>query len=462
MGTRAEPLDPHKLRSALADVRSDQGEIYRKSWVIVGHVDQNPQSIDVSATSEITDSSLGTFCSYLKNDEVMYCLLRMTTTFDMSNTVKFVYIHWIGEHVPFAKKGRYGVVSGSVEEYFTPYHLLIETGSLDDLTEENIIKKLEESSGTRNKVIEGSTAGRQERGFTAHSLKPQARTEPRSVAPAGINVEVSPEFIEAINDVRRDDTQTAWVLTGFQNGDIKKPLEVLATGVSDLNEMKGYLQDDQVQFALFRTSDVYDSIQTVKFVYIYWIGEKVKPMTKGKLSAYAGPIEKLFSPAHVTMMFSHKNDIQDHIIKDKLTMPRQLMNVARCYKKKPSDSRTADSPKTLSWTRSGHVLRAGVRHSNHSHIFKNILFHNKMKIGSTNWIKDRHSYNPHYSYKRTVHFNNKNRAQTNYLESKKWVIAKSEVMDGLSLVTRCQLINRSKEQMITVPNTLASFIDSFR
>ncbi len=48
----------------------------------------------------------------------------------------------VGESVPFAKKGRFGVVHGSVQEHFNPYHLLIETGSKDDLTEEEMIKKV--------------------------------------------------------------------------------------------------------------------------------------------------------------------------------------------------------------------------------------------------------------------------------------------------------------------------------
>lgn len=32
--------------------------------------------------------------------------------------VKFVYIYWIGESVLFIKKGKFGVVYGSVEVYF--------------------------------------------------------------------------------------------------------------------------------------------------------------------------------------------------------------------------------------------------------------------------------------------------------------------------------------------------------
>ena len=48
------------------------------------------------------------------------------------------------------------------------------------------------------------------------------------------------------------------------------------------------------------------------------MGESVKPLTKGKLSAYAGPVEQLFSPAHVTMSFSQKQEIREAIIRDKV------------------------------------------------------------------------------------------------------------------------------------------------
>jgi len=36
----------------------------------------------------------------------------------VESTVKFVYVHWVGESVPFTKKGKFGVVHGSVEEHF--------------------------------------------------------------------------------------------------------------------------------------------------------------------------------------------------------------------------------------------------------------------------------------------------------------------------------------------------------
>ncbi len=36
----------------------------------------------------------------------------------MSTTIKFVYIRWTGTSVPFTKKGKLGVIHGSIEKHF--------------------------------------------------------------------------------------------------------------------------------------------------------------------------------------------------------------------------------------------------------------------------------------------------------------------------------------------------------
>ena len=45
-------------------------------------------------------------------------LVRMTITIDMSETIKFVYVYWVGKDVPFTKKGKFGIKSGSIKSIF--------------------------------------------------------------------------------------------------------------------------------------------------------------------------------------------------------------------------------------------------------------------------------------------------------------------------------------------------------
>ena len=129
---------------------------------------------------------------------------------------------------------------------------------------------MEEGSGTRNHVIEGSLEGRQERGFTAHAVKKQVTTQLRNVAPSGASVEVTQELTDALMEVRQDTSDVSWMLAGFEDNNLKRPLALVAKGTGDISELRDSFLDDQVMYALYRTSDCIDDIKTVKFVYIYW------------------------------------------------------------------------------------------------------------------------------------------------------------------------------------------------
>lgn len=48
----------------------------------------------------------------------------------------------MGDKIPFGKRGRYGVVHGSIEEKFNPYHLMIETSSRDDFDTDKILQQV--------------------------------------------------------------------------------------------------------------------------------------------------------------------------------------------------------------------------------------------------------------------------------------------------------------------------------
>ena len=48
-----------------------------------------------------------------------------------------------------------------------------------------------------------------------------------------------------------------------------------------------------VLLLLFQT-DTVDEIATVKFAYVQWVGELVKPMSRGKISTHKGALENHF------------------------------------------------------------------------------------------------------------------------------------------------------------------------
>jgi hypothetical protein len=75
---------------------------------------------------------------------------------------------------------------------------------------------------------------------------------------------------------------------------------------------------DEVAIAFMRLTDVVDDIPTVKFVYILWCGEGVRPLTRGKLTTAKGDIEELLTPYHLHIEASTPADIKLNIIQDKV------------------------------------------------------------------------------------------------------------------------------------------------
>jgi len=49
-----------------------------------------------------------------------------------------------------------------------------------------------------------------------------------------------------------------------------------------------------LSYCFILQTDIVDEIPTVKFVYISWVGDNVKPMSKAKISTHKGALEEMF------------------------------------------------------------------------------------------------------------------------------------------------------------------------
>ena len=94
MSTEAEVTDIEALEQAIAGVRSDENGAERKAWVLAGHVGENPNQISVLDSDNTSGANICDFVSRLEDDQYMYGLLRLSSTYEMSTTVKFVYVQW--------------------------------------------------------------------------------------------------------------------------------------------------------------------------------------------------------------------------------------------------------------------------------------------------------------------------------------------------------------------------------
>lgn len=121
-------------------------------------------------------------------------LVRTVEKVDLSTTVKFVYVHWSGNDFPFAKRGRFGVVHGSIQERFHPYHIDFDISAKSEISQSLIDEKLALATGTKSKIIHPlDAANHQHRTFTASPSSQEAllnsKTGARGANIPGVNQE---------------------------------------------------------------------------------------------------------------------------------------------------------------------------------------------------------------------------------------------------------------------------------
>ncbi|XP_028402756.1 uncharacterized protein LOC114525569 [Dendronephthya gigantea] len=319
MSTEVEIENIDDFKGAISECRSDN---FETNWVLARHVDQQPNLITLAGFG---NNGIEELKESLEESEVMYGLVKVQEQIDQSNTVKFVYIHWIGKQVPFTKKGKYGVVHGSVDKNFQPYHASISTDNIADLDEETLASKLSESSGTKNKVLDADQATERrghDRGFTGHETGGNKKKVTGGFTgfqgkSAG-TVKFDDSVIDAATDVRSDTTDTDWFVAGYEDGNPKLPLICLGSGSGGVGEITDILTNDIIGYALCRVTDVVDDISTVKFVYIQWVGDNVKPLVKAKISTHKADLEQIFFPAHATIFANSADEISEREIMDKV------------------------------------------------------------------------------------------------------------------------------------------------
>ena len=65
---------------------------------------------------------------------------------------------------------------------------------------------------------------------------------------------------------------------------------------------------DNIYYGLVRTTETIDQTEAVKFVFISFLGEKVAPMRKAKISTLKGTITEAFAPFHAELLNASSRD----------------------------------------------------------------------------------------------------------------------------------------------------------
>jgi len=136
-----------EVKGFIHSVRSDEDPT---DWCLITY--DAPKSNTLVALGRGT-GGINEMTSHIKDDIVAYGLLRTRNQFDLSSTVKFVFIDWRGSQIHFMQRANLGTHSGVVTDLFRPYHVDIQTSDLHDLSENVIMDKIKYAAGNKNWVL---------------------------------------------------------------------------------------------------------------------------------------------------------------------------------------------------------------------------------------------------------------------------------------------------------------------
>jgi len=91
-------------------------------------------------------------------------------------------------------------------------------------------------------------------------------------------------------DVRSDSSETNWVVYHYEGA---SKITVKGTGSGGLDELKGILEDDQVHYGYLRVTSGDNESKRSKFVFISWVGERVGPLKRAKVSVHKASVKQI-------------------------------------------------------------------------------------------------------------------------------------------------------------------------
>jgi hypothetical protein len=317
---KAKPLefglaDEGEVKTALKELQTGKCE-----WVAFGYKNNADQISLLARGSGGPDQA----AVHFSPASLAYAVFAVKESDEEYATVKRVFVSWVGASVRPTEKAKssqhrlplYKYINAEVAlaaelqaevlTEVTPALLrqkISGAGAGDDntrrLANAALVDADKRAAKKPSPAASPAPAGKQQPATAASKPKaePKAKAEPKGKAESKKEaVEFADEAgaTAALQDCRDDSTNTDWVAFSSEDGIVK----VSAKGGGGLQGLQAALQEDRLAYVVLRVQ-LKDADEgkdfgytTWKFLFVSWVGPKVKPMLKAKSSQERLPIYK--------------------------------------------------------------------------------------------------------------------------------------------------------------------------
>jgi len=320
-------------KEVLEELRTDSNT----KWALFGYSDATVLKVLAKGSGGLSE-----FFDRLPEDQVVYAVLGQNVE-DQDESgyshLKFIFITWVGEKCKPMEKAKSSQHRLPLYKYVLNYlQLQAELQALEpsELSDALILEKLRGTRVEKADKPSGASAT-----TTAPAVTQAAPTSTPKRATVIVNNSAPNAFVgtsdlktevkfvnaeeanAALIDVRNDSSETDWVLFGHSDTG-RDVIRVVGSGSGGLAEMEQHFTDEDVVYGVLGViveDEGESDYKTKKYIFISWVGPKVKPLTKARSSQHRVALykhSKNFLQLHAELQALSKEEISLSLIKAKL------------------------------------------------------------------------------------------------------------------------------------------------
>mmetsp|Transcript_15654 Transcript_15654/g.27406 ORF Transcript_15654/g.27406 Transcript_15654/m.27406 type:complete len:507 (+) Transcript_15654:278-1798(+) len=272
-----------ELAAAIAEVRDDKSPI---RWCLATY-----ESKDTLAFNSKGEGDVSEMLSHCVDTQVSYGLFRLQEQIDKTNATRFCFVIHTPENVPPMAKAIIATHKGTIAPLFRPYIEDFAISDPEELTEEIAMAKIASKTGTMSHVTERTKETKRRSLFARTFLGGVEKARAQELQYAN-----QEELLDAIADVRNDDTPTNWAVTEFAGGRKDLKLSYLGSGSGGFPELLDTFDEEKIMYGIYRSEEQLDQSTIVKFYLLRWHGINVNSGVAGVAGMFTGSACKVFMP----------------------------------------------------------------------------------------------------------------------------------------------------------------------
>eukprot|EP01111_Echinosteliopsis_oligospora_P007565 TRINITY_DN22784_c0_g1_i1.p1 TRINITY_DN22784_c0_g1~~TRINITY_DN22784_c0_g1_i1.p1 ORF type:complete len:146 (-),score=32.93 TRINITY_DN22784_c0_g1_i1:85-522(-) len=121
----------------------------------------------------------------------------------------------------------------------------------------------------------------------------------------------NPELKSSYEEVRSDANDTNWVVFGYDGA---QKIVVSGKGSGGLDELKATLQEGDVSYGYLRVTSGDSESKRAKFVFISWVGERVSPLKRAKVSVHKASVKSIIQSYAIEVHAEAQNELVEEDI----------------------------------------------------------------------------------------------------------------------------------------------------